>query len=339
MSFVVNHSLVLDEDFKILFRIMFKKERMIKRINISIGFLLSIFLCLLLSGCSIRQMAIDEMSDALAVGGDVYATDDDPELIKAASPFSLKLMESMLAENPEHQGLLLALSRGFTQYSYAFVQQEADEIEDEDYLGAEVLRNRARRLYLRARDYGIRGLEVDHPGLGEELCQVPTEVLSRVLIDDPGFLYWTSVSWAAAIALSGDDPDLIGDLPVIEALIDRALELDESYGDGAIHSFLITYEMTRSGGEGYPEERSRRHFTRAVELSSGGQAAPFVTLAEAVSIPNQDRKEFYSLLKLALAIDPDERPEWRLANLIYQRRARWLMDREEDLFLETVNGN
>ncbi len=68
VSFVVNHSLVLDEDFKILFRIMFKKERMIKRINISIGFLLSIFLCLLLSGCSIRQMAIDEMSDALAVG-------------------------------------------------------------------------------------------------------------------------------------------------------------------------------------------------------------------------------------------------------------------------------
>jgi len=62
-------------------------------------------------------------------------------------------------------------------------------------------------------------------------------------------------------------------------------------------------------------------------------------LHEAVSIPNQDRKEFYSLLKLALAIDPDERPEWRLANLIYQRRARWLMDREEDLFLETVNGN
>ncbi len=287
-----------------------------------------------LPGCSIRQMAIDEMSDALAAGGDVYATDDDPDLIKAASPFSLKLMESMLAENPEHKGLLLSLSRGFTQYGYAFVQQEADEIEDEDYLGAEALRDRARRLYLRARDYGIRGLEVDHPGLGEELRHDPAAALSQVRTDDTGFLYWTSVSWAAAIALSGDDPDLIGDLPVVEALIDRALELDESYGDGAIHSFLITYEMNRSGGEGDPEARSRRHFNRAVELSSGGLAAPFVTLAEAVSIPNQDREEFRSLLQRALAIDPDERPEWRLANLIYQRRARWLMDREEDLFLE-----
>jgi predicted anti-sigma-YlaC factor YlaD len=287
-----------------------------------------------LTACSIRQMAIDEMSDALAAGGDVYATDDDPDLIKAASPFSLKLMESMLAENPEHQGLLLSLSRGFTQYGYAFVQQEADEIEDEDYLGAEVLRNRARRLYLRARDYGMRGLEVDHPGLGEELHSDPVELLGQIRIDDPGFLYWTSVSWAAAIALSGDEPDLIGDLPVVEALIDRALELDESYGDGAIHSFLITYEMNRSGGEGDLEERSRRHFSRAVELSSGGQAAPFVTLAEAVSIPNQDREEFRSLLHRALAIDPDDRPEWRLANLIYQRRARWLMEREDDLFLE-----
>jgi predicted anti-sigma-YlaC factor YlaD len=316
---------------------------MMNKLNIQTEFLaylcFVVFICVFPAGCSIRQMAIDEMSDALAAGGDVYATDDDPELIKAASPFSLKLMESMLAENPEHRGLLLSLARGFTQYSYAFVEQEADEIEDEDYLVAEAIRNRARRLYLRARDYGLRGLEVDHPGLGEELHSDPEELLGRIRIDDLGFLYWTSVSWAAAIALSGDDPDLIGDLPVVESLIDRALELDESYGDGAIHSFLITYEMNRSGGEGDPEERSRRHFSRAVELSSGGQAAPFVTLAEAVSIPNQDREEFYSLLKLALAIDPDERPEWRLANLIYQRRARWLMDREEDLFLETGNGN
>lgn len=285
-------------------------------------------------GCSIRQIAIDEMSDALAAGGDTYATDDDPELIKAASPFSLKLMESILAENPDHRGLLLSLASGFTRYSYAFVQQEADEIEYEDYLRAESLRDRSRRLYLRARDYGIRGLEIDHPGLAEELYQGPAEALRRIRINDQGFLYWTSLSWAAAISLSGDDPDLIGDLPIVEALIDRALEIDEDYGEGAIHSFLITYEMNRPGGEGDPEERSRRHFNRAVELSSGGQAAPFVTLAEAVSIQNQDREEFRSLLQRALAINPDERPEWRLANLIYQRRARWLLGREDDLFLE-----
>jgi predicted anti-sigma-YlaC factor YlaD len=69
-----------------------------------------------------------------------------------------------------------------------------------------------------------------------------------------------------------------------------------------------------------------------------------VALAEAVSIDKQDRAEFESLLKRALAIDPNAKPEWRLNNLVMQRRARWLLSREDDLFLsdkpekESVTG-
>jgi predicted anti-sigma-YlaC factor YlaD len=40
------------------------------------------------------------------------------------------------------------------------------------------------------------------------------------------------------------------------------------------------------------------------------------------------------LLKQALAIDPDARPEWRLSNIVMQRRARWLLSREEELFVK-----
>src|SRR5215510_5671697 len=84
------------------------------------------------AGCSIKRMAVNKVGDAVAGGGATYASDDDPELIKAAAPFSLKLMESLLAESPNHKGLLFATASGFTQYSYAFVQQEADEMEDKD---------------------------------------------------------------------------------------------------------------------------------------------------------------------------------------------------------------
>jgi len=57
-------------------------------------------------------------------------------------------------------------------------------------------------------------------------------------------------------------------------------------------------------------------------------------LAEAVSISKQDRKEFESLLGRALAIQVDTKPEWRLVNLVMQRRARWLLSRTDELFLE-----
>jgi predicted anti-sigma-YlaC factor YlaD len=41
-----------------------------------------------------------------------------------------------------------------------------------------------------------------------------------------------------------------------------------------------------------------------------------------------------SLLERALRIDPDARPEWRLANLVVQRRARWLLARIDLLFAD-----
>ena len=291
---------------------------------------------LLFSGCTIRRVAVNKVGDALASGGTTFASDDDPELVKAAVPFSLKLMESLLDENPRHEGLLFATASGFTQYAYAFVQQDADQLEYKDVKAAAALKGRARRLYLRARNYGLRGLEVQHHGFQKAFSTNPKTAVVMAKRKDVPLLYWTAVSWAAAISVSKDNPELIGGLPQVEALIDRALELDEAFDYGAIHTFLITYEMGRPSGEGDPVARSRKHFERALELSGGEQAGPMVSFAEAVSVQRQDQAEFKSLLERALAIDSDAKPQWRLVNLIMQQRARWLLDHSDDLFLKPV---
>src|ERR1051326_1190267 len=241
-------------------------------------------LALLGPGCSIRRLAVNKIGNALAGGGSTFASDDDPELVKAAAPFSLKLMETLLAENPRHEGLLLASASGFTQYAYAFVQQDADEMEEKDFAAAEEMKTRARRLYLRARNYGLRGLELRHRGFEKALRADPKQAVAAARTKDVPLLYWTAVSWAGAISLSRDNPELIADLPSVEAMMDRALALDERFGDGAIHSFLISYEMSRPGGTGEPAARSKQHFERAMELSQGQLAGPLVSFAEAVSV-------------------------------------------------------
>ncbi len=285
------------------------------------------------AGCSsVNRVATNRIGDALASSGTTFASDSDPELIRDAAPFSLKLMESVLAENPQHAGLLAAASSGFTQYAYAFVQQDADEREATDVAAANAGRIRARGLYLRGRDYGLRGLEVAHPGLTAALRSDPHAALAVCRKEDVHLLYWTAAAWGAAIAATKDDAKLIADLPQVSALIDRALELDESYDTGAIHTFLITYEMSRSGA-GSAADRARRHFERAVALSQGQQAGPYVACAEAVCVQQQDRGQFEKLLQQALAIDVNAHPEYRLVNLIMQRRARWLLGRADDLFL------
>ena len=288
-------------------------------------------------GCSIKRMAVNEVGDALAGSGTTFASDDDPELVKAAVPFSLKLMESLLNESPRHQGLLLASCSGFTEYAYAFVQEEADETESKDLAASEEMRGRARRLYLRARNYGLRGLGIRHMGFEKSLRTDAKVAVAGAGAKDVPLLYWTGVSWAAAISLSKDKPDMIAELPYVEAMMERALTLDEAFDYGAIHTYFITYEMGRSGGTGDPVARARQHFERAVALSGHQQAAPMVSFAEAVCVQKQDLKGFESLLKQALAIDPDARPEWRLANLIMQRRAKWLLSRTDELFLRATS--
>jgi predicted anti-sigma-YlaC factor YlaD len=287
------------------------------------------------SGCSIRRMAVNNVGDALAGGGATFASDDDPELVKAAVPFSLKLTESLLNESPRHEGLLLAAASGFTQYSYAFVQQDADEMEDKDLAAAEEMRGCARRLYLRARNYGLRGLGVRHKGFEKGLRADPKQAARAATLKDVPLLYWTAVAWAGAVSLSKDNPDLIGEMPVVEALMDRALALDEAFGDGAIHTFLITYEMSRPGGTGDSAARSRQHFERALALTQGLQAGPMVSYAEAVCVQKQDLKQFEAVLQQALTINVDVKPEWRLANLVMQRRAKWLLSRTDQLFLRS----
>jgi predicted anti-sigma-YlaC factor YlaD len=286
------------------------------------------------SGCSLlRWYAIDQLANAVAHSDTTWSSEEDPDLVKAAAPFSLKLMESVLAETPQHQGLLSAAASGFTQYAFAFVQQDADELEARDLAAAEALRTRAKRLYLRARNYGLRGLAVNHPGFPNALLANPRAAVRATTTADVPFLYWTAAGWAGAISLSVDNPELIAQIPAMEALMDRALELNDSYNRGAIHTFLITYEMSRQGAAGDPAARARAHFERAMALAEGTSAAPLVALAEAVAVRQQDLKGFESLLNRALALNPDAHPDTRLLNLVMQRRARWLLSRKADLFL------
>lgn len=276
------------------------------------------------SGCSVERFAANKIGDTLASSGTTYSADNDPELIGAALPFSLKLMESVLASTPQHRDLLAATSAGFTQYAYAFVQQQADATALEDTDRAWAAWNRARRLYLRARDYGLRGLDVALPGFSGELRADHAAAVQRASAAEVDLLYWTAVSWVAAISLGKDDPSLVAELPLVSAMIDRALALDEDWGRGAIHSFLITYSMARPDAGPEAVANARRHYDRAIELTQGRAAGPHVSWAEAVCLPQGDRACFEQAVAAAIKINPEDDPATRLVNIIMQRRAAWL---------------
>jgi predicted anti-sigma-YlaC factor YlaD len=289
------------------------------------------------TGCSIKRLAVNQVGNALASGGSTFTSDDDPDLVADAIPFGLKMYESLLAESPRHEGLLLAAAQGFTEYSYAFVDSRIDEAREENLDRANALRDRARRLYLRAWRYGMRGLEARHRGFGAALDEDAAVALARADKRDVAMLYWTAAARGLAISLSKDNPEMIAELPLVEMLVQRVAQLDEGFENGAVPEFLITFEAARTDLAAEEQRQlMRRHFDRALELSHGKRAGTYVSYAENASLPAQNAAEFKTMLEKALAIDPDGDPEHRLANLVAQRRARWLIGHMGELFLESA---
>lgn len=292
-------------------------------------------LCLLagsLSGCSLKTMAVNTIGNAMAGSGSNFASDEDPELVAAAVPFGLKTVEGLLAQSPRHKGLLFTACSGFTQYSYAFVQQEADYVEAQDLKKATEMRARAKALYLRAVEYGLRGLEVDFPGFRQQLQKDPDAALAKTTKKDVPLLYYTGAAWAAAFAIDITDSALSVNQTAIEKMMRRALALDESWEQGSLHDFFISWEAGHAGAGG-SVEKAREHYTRARELAAGRRVSPLVSYAESVLVTQQKKTEFEQLLNEAIAVDlAKTAPEQKLANVLAQRRAKWLLSRVDELF-------
>jgi hypothetical protein len=288
----------------------------------------------LLPGCAFRSYGINRMADALSATAGAYATDADPEFVRLAAPSTLKMVEMLLEDQPAHRGLLLSACSGFTQYAYGFLHLDSEIAAPRDAAQADALRARGARMYERARGYCLRLLEADHPGIGAALRgSAPAMIagVARTSKADVPALFWAGASWAGEISLSENQLSRLNELAAARVLLERALTLDETWEHGAVHEALIALDGLPPlvGGSA---ARARRHFERAVAISGGMSAFAYVTAAASVARPAKDRREFERLLKAALAIDVDARPGIRLANLIAQKRARFLLSRADALF-------
>ena len=304
--------------------------------NVSYRELVCVFVVsALISGCSLQTMAVNAVMPTIA-NPEVYLSEEDPELVRDALPFLLKTVESVLEATPSRKDALLFANNGFLLYANAFLQHDAAIAEWTDYERAAELNERARRMYLRARDYGLRLVEIEHPGITGSLLEDPLAAVMVFDVEDVETLYYLGGAWMLAINLSLDRPALVADLPSARALLDRALLLDESYDRGGLLSAFITVE---SVGEalGGSYQRAREHFDRAVALSEGLDAGPYISMAVGVSIAQENRQEFVELLETALAIDVNKEPANRLLNVLSQKRARMLLDHVDDLFFEPID--
>lgn len=286
--------------------------------------LVTIGLAMQLAGCSPRQLIVNTLADELAQG---QGSERDLDLLRDAAPFHLKLSESVLAKNPSHAALAEAVAAGYTQYAYAFVAFEADKIEARDVKAAHRLRQRAARLYARAHRHAMRALEAETPGFRDSLAHVTTH--PRLRVDQAGLAYWAAASWGTWISLSKDDPEIVADLPLAIRLAGQAWALAPAWGGGALSGLMAAFEAARPGGSPH---QALQYFDLAIQQGGDRNAGALVGKAEGFALPAGDRVQFESLLQQAIAVrEPDGDP-LSAQNEAMRLRARWLLERADDLF-------
>jgi hypothetical protein len=257
----------------------------------------SALLILTLAGCAPRQLIVGSIADELATQS--QGAENDVELAREASAFYLKFSESILRQEPGHQGLATAVSAGYTQYAYAFVAFDAEQIESKDAKAAEHLRQRAARLYQRAQQHALRALEEQKPGFAAALSSQQASDWPKLVKEQAGLAYWAAAAWGGWISLSKDDPDVVADLPLASRLAELAWAADPDWGDGALTGLLGSFEAGRAGGSA---QRALSYFDQSIAQAAGRSAGAYLAKAEGHALPAGDRALFEQLLQQALAI-------------------------------------
>lgn len=283
----------------------------------------SVMVLLSLPACSIRHYALRQAADELSQSS---LEEEDLGLAREASAFYLKMSEGVLRAMPQHLPLAESVTRGLTQYAYAFLSFDADRVESQNLQQAHALRERAARMYERAKTHGMRALALHLPEFISSLQgapHVPSTPLPPQLV---GLAYWTAAAWGGQISLSTDAPDVVADLPLAAALAHRAWQTDPSYGNGDLASLMGTLELARPGGS---RERALRYFDQALEISRGRTPGPWVAKAESWAVDQQDRQAFVSGLTQAVEVAKGKRD---LSSQIMRERALWLLSQVDSIF-------
>ena len=280
---------------------------------ISYFFLYSIFL-FILNGCT-----------------PVYLLSHHPQISEKV--FELKVNRALqkAEKNPFNSTILLEAQKRLTQYGYTFLLEMGDRKIYDDYVASKQIYSEARQSFSKALVIGKHALRIIYPEVDQWLSN-PEKIKINFKIQHISNLYWTAASIGGLIKAGKGSPETIVLLPQVGLLLDTALKLDSSWGNGSIYTALISYTMAEFQVSKAKKEKVKFYFEEAVRLSNGTDAGTFVAYAESVSIKNQDKNEFIQLLNKAVEITSTDDEEINLQNIIARNRAKWLLLRTDELF-------
>jgi tetratricopeptide (TPR) repeat protein len=278
-----------------------------------------IFLAFLCYGC-IQQIALNSVGSLMDTGFEVINEEQDLDLAEKSIASDLKLLETVIAKDPDNTHYLLLASMGYSSYALGFAEDDSID--------------RARLFYLRAKEYGMRILRKNksfESALGKDIDQFRT-ALKTFSDEDLPAIYWTAVGWGSYVNLSITDPSAVADLPQIEEMIILVSQRDPTYYYGGPHFFLGTLYGSKPKMFGGNPELSRQHFEECLKINGGKFLMSYIFYAKSYAVQTQNKALFEQCLTTVDTTSIDTEPKARLANAIAKKKAKILRDKIDRLF-------
>jgi len=281
---------------------------------------LSIFLISLSSAClPSKKLTVGATATLLEGVAKSSYRQSDLRILREGMPAYLMLMDGMIEVWPENEQVLIAAAQTYSSFASIFVEDQ-----DQEY---------AKLLFKRGRDYALRSLE--RRGL-KEPRQSPFEDFQKGLKNlgkrDLPYLFWGATCWANWIRLNLDSMEALAELPKVEWMMKRALEIDEGFYFGGPHLFMGIWFSSRPKMLGGDLKKAQGHFLRALEFGKGKFLMAYVYYATYYARQALDKDLFISTLQKVLETPADISPELTLLNTVAKEKAKELLTHVEEYF-------
>ena len=284
-----------------------------------IKLLACILIIVSLSACSMNKMMVNASLPMIDGGMEAMLQEPDLQLAEDSMPANISMLNGMIHLDPENAQLHTYAAQAYYGLSYGFN-------EDKDV-------NRAENFYQRGLNHGLISLELkglkDAKNLNIDAFEQQLQKLDK---DDVATLFWTASNWAKLIDLNRDDTERLIELPKPTAMMQRVLELDETFYFGSAHMYFGVYYGSRAQSLGGDFKKSRQHFDKAREITDGKLLVADLLQAQYLSRQLLDQKDFHDRLTKIIDAPEDLYPELTMLNQISKRKAKKLIDKEAQWF-------
>ena len=265
------------------------------------------------------KMLVRASTPMIEGGVEALNHETDLELAEDSIPANLNMLRGMISIDPENAQLHTFAAQAYYGLSYGFNEDNRPE--------------RASDFYLRGRKHGLTALEING---GKDLMNSPIadfeKQLSHFGRDDVAAMFWTASNWAKWIDMHRDDVEAIAQLVRATALMQRVIELDDTFYYGGAHMYFGVYYGSRAPLLGGNFAKSRQHFDRAREVTNGKLLITDLLQAQYLARQQQDQQDFHDRLTAIVNAPDDLMPELALQNQIAKRKAALLLKKESEWF-------